>query len=51
VIDALLAEAFRTNVPVSVEDCERFAMLEDLVIGVRKLRAGLDVVARPFDLG
>jgi hypothetical protein len=50
-VDALLAEPFRPDVAVAVEDGERLAMLENLVIGVGQLRAGLDLVAGAFDLG
>jgi hypothetical protein len=45
VVDPLLAETFGSDVSVPIEDRERLAVLEDLVVGVGQLRAGLDLVA------
>ena len=45
VVDPLLAEALGSDVPVPIEDGERLTVLEDLVVGIGQLRAGLDFVA------
>jgi len=44
VVDPLFAKTLLADVAVPIEDGKRLAVLEDLVVGVGQLRAGLDLV-------
>src|SRR5688572_2938877 len=44
VVDPLFAEALLADVTAPIENGKRLAVLEDLVVGIGQLRAGLDLV-------